>query len=316
MSESQPAPLSTASGNSPWSSFGWLLGGAAVLNFVAMPMVRMAEDGAGSDLNVVVVVAGLLGFWAAQLGLLSLWLVWGQGSYLRRLLIHWVAGAVLFLAWALGFAAAMASEMPGEILLNVARATACGLPAVCLAAQLPLWPLRIYFGWRVEQPGDAAAEDSQPLSIRNMLAGTLVTSVSLAALRFMPPDFVIDADFWIGWAITVAVVAGLSLVSLLPALAILLRMSQTASAATAWFGYAGLMLVATLAILSSFFGAGPPDAVFVGVAVTFFSFAGAVSLPLLIARARGLRLTFARDRQAGCQPLPAAPPSAEGPPSG
>ena len=281
---------------SPWRGVGWLLGGAALFNFMILLIARGVEG--GIDLAAIFFVSVGVGVYAAELGLATLCLVCGPGPFWQRLLIHWSVAFGLYIVWAIGFGVAFASVAPPGGVPQVWGAVLCGLPLVSLAAQLPLWPLRIYLGWRVEQPDhNPAAERTQSLSIRDLLAGTVVTSVSLAALRLMPEEFNRGAEFWLDWAIAFVSIMGISAISLLPAMVFLCRMRETAAGATAWFGYTGIMLIVTLVIISSLAGRSLPGEVFAAAAVIFYSFAGALSLPLFIARARGLRLTFPADRR-------------------
>jgi hypothetical protein len=189
----------------------------------------------------------------------------------------------------------------------------CGLPLISLAAQLLLWPFRIYFGWRIER--ESTAEKPQPLLIRDFLAGTLVTAISLAALRLLPEEFQRDADFGLAWGVGSLATAGISAASLLPAVIFVLRFKETAAAAGAWFGYAAGMWIAALAVVSMLSRSGPPERVVFFMIVTAGSFATAIFGVLFIARSRGYRLWFSGDsRQAATLPL-AAPPGAAAPPA-
>jgi hypothetical protein len=196
---------------------GVLLGGLALFNFLILPISRGFDGGRGSDAEVIFLVATAVGMYAAELGIMTLWLVWGPGPFLWRLAMHWTVGFALFAAWALGFAAAFGNQFgpPGGI-LEVWRVMLCGLPLVSLAAQLALWPFRIYFGWRIER--ESSPERPQPLLIRDFLAGTVVTAISLAGFRLLPEEFHRDADFGLAWGVGSLATVGISAASLLPAM--------------------------------------------------------------------------------------------------
>ena len=153
----------------PWSDagiVGLLLGGTALFNFMILPIVRGVESGR-NEAAMIFFVATAVGVYAGELALLTLGLVFGPGAFLPRLAVHWVVALGLYVAWALGFAAAIASEsVPAGGIPMVWRIALCGLPLVSLAAQLPLWPLRIYFGWRIEQADKSGARPATPLLIR------------------------------------------------------------------------------------------------------------------------------------------------------
>jgi hypothetical protein len=294
--------------------FGSLLVGAAAHNFLILPLIRAVESGPPFT-EILFLFATAAGVFSAQLGVASLWLVWGKGTFLWRLLIHWAAGFVLVLAWALGNAAAFPIAPRNDI--EEFGSIICALPIISLAAQIALWPLRVYFGWRVvcptptrestvnrvyfgwrvvRQSHTSESAPPQPLGIRDLLAGIVVTSLSLAALRLMPTDFQREPNYWLGWTIAFVVIAVISALSLLPAVSILLRTRKTGTAVFGWFGYVFFMWIVMLVVTSAFARSGPPDE-FVGwTFIGFGSFAAAVALPLLIARSRGYRLTFPRDR--------------------
>ena len=278
---------------------GVMVGAAVVFNFVILPMVRVAGE-SRAEPAIIFFVSLAIGVYAAELAILTLGLVWGPGSFLRRLLVHWAIVFGLYVAWALGFAAGFGSQTRATELPQIWGTMLCVLPLVSLAAQLPLWPLRIYFGWRIErQPVAPGPNAHSPLLIRDLMAGTVITSVSLASLRLMPAEARGDGNMlWIGGAIAFASVLGISVFSLLPASLFLLRLHSAAAAAGAWFGYTAVALVATLVVVSSLMGSGPPGEALAAFLVVFYSFAGALSLPLFIARARGYRLRFPRDSAA------------------
>jgi hypothetical protein len=297
---------------SPLAWFGFLVGAGALFNFLSLPIARGVESGGGDAIVFLGSIA--MGTYAAQLGIATLWLTFGPGPFYRRLLLHWAVGFVLFASWGLGFAAALGSDGPRieEVWSELLRGILCGLPLVSLAAQLPLWVMRIYGGWRIERLNGGELGVPQPLLIRDFLAGMVVTSASLAALRLFPQELSRDADFWVSWAIASVAVAGLSAFSLLPAIYFLLRLKEPAAGGLAWFGYTGAMLFALLIIAAMFSGDGPPGEV-MGVALfVLFTFAALLSVPLFKVRALGYRLVFPGDVRQESSPLTAAPPAAAG----
>ena len=292
------------------SLIGWLVAAAALFNFLILPFARVVGE-ARNEAAAIFLIATALGVFATEVGIATLWLVWGPGTFLWRLAMHWAAAFALFIAWAIGFAIAFGDGGPPGGIPQVWGIVLCGLLLVSLSAQAVLWPLRIYFGWRIERPPQAPA--AQPLAIRDFLAGTLVTSVTLAALRLLPQQISRDPDFWIVWGITALSSAGISAVSLLPAAVFLLRIREMAAAAGAWFTYAGAAWIATLLVVSSLAGSAPPGEAVLATLVVFGSFAAAMATPLLIARGRGYRLVFPGDLRQRATPPLAAPPGAAGP---
>jgi hypothetical protein len=255
------------------------------------------------------VVAVMGGFVTAQVGLLTLWLVWAPVPFWLRQLLHWNVAGGLFLAGVVGAAvAAPYSADQGRWFTDVLIAT-CILPAISLACQLPHWPLRIYAGWRVARPARVAADESpprrQPLGIGHMLAGTLVAAVSIAGLRTaMTLDQQrtgqsIESTFWIVWCWMVAILSLASALTLVPALVLMLRPKSAWQASLLWLAYvlvpcSGLSLVGFLLSNSNdpFNIAGPLTGAFATACV---SFATALGFPLLLVRLAGWRLVFAGD---------------------
>ena len=94
---------------SPLGGLGWLLALACTFNFFVFPCLRAIEGGNDA---IVFLGGAAVGMFPAQLGALTLWLVWGPGPFLRRLAIHWLGGLALFAAWALGMAIAFGADAP------------------------------------------------------------------------------------------------------------------------------------------------------------------------------------------------------------
>jgi hypothetical protein len=274
----------------------WLIGFAAVFNFFFCPVIVGAERS-----EVVWLIAAIgVGVLAGEFGLATWWLVWGPGSFARRLLIHWGVASGLFVPWALGLGLVMAAHRDAQMIPKTVVASLCSLPILSLAAQIPLWPLRTYLGWRIERQlvrGDAS-DTSQSLTIRDILWATVATSVSLASLRL---NFLLtetyEPQFWASWGLAVAVVAVISALSLLPAAVIAFRIQETFAAAAALAGYALLAWIATCVIVAAVSqGSAPPEG-YIAILFCVGSFAATLALPLLILASRGYRLTFAGERQ-------------------
>jgi hypothetical protein len=276
-----------------------LVVGVAVFNVVSFPLLRgTAGPGGGS----IMLVGLVLGVFPAQLGALTLWLVFGSGPFLLRLAVHWGVTIGLFAAWALGCAAALA-DGPGRELPMMLTAIGCGLPVVSLAAQLPLWPLRTHLGWRVELPADAGGsrvDGGEPLTIRDILLGTVVTALAVAALRVYPHLWPGQAEYrdsyWIAWAIGAGAVVLISVVALVPALTMLLLIRDTAGGTMAWLGYVAAAGFITLVAIGLVAGMGPPPEAVAGLVCVFTSFALTLGLPLWIVRAHGWRLVVGAER--------------------
>jgi hypothetical protein len=272
-----------------------LIAVAGLVNFLFVPVLRGAERSEGAWL-VAALGAGVL---AGELGLATLWLVWGPGSFGRRLVVHWSVGGALYVCWGLGLVASFAGSSPPPDLPEMLVTILLALPIVSLAVQLPLWPLRTHFGWRIER---SWADHSQPqsLSIRDLILATVVTSVSLACLRLMPTALASPAEvYWSVWGIAVAISAVASTLSLLPATVIVFRTRETAAAVITVITLAAYTAVAWIAtcVLGTLFGGPAPAEIYIAILVCYGGFASTVGLPLLILRGDGYALTFASERK-------------------
>ena len=312
---SDPSDFVPDPDNSLLGGFGPLAVGAGVLNFLAFPLLRASAGDEGGAVLGAVTSGVILG----EVGSLTLWLVFGPGELALRLLVHWTVAFCLFLALGVGFvvAAADGGGFPGEAL----GAAVCSLPMISLAAQLPLWPLRTHFGWRVERRAASADENgSQALSIRDLFFGTVVTAVSLACLRLTPHRVDVGPMFWLAWCIGVASVAGISAVSLIPALLFVLRSKETTGVSSLCI-YTGLAACVAMAILTASTGGPIPVEVFFIFGLAICAFATALAVPLLMVRSRGYRLTFPSDRRQvaaatlAAESATAIPPAAGGHPA-
>ena len=292
---SDPPDFVPGPDNSFLGGFGPLVLGAGVLNFLTLPLMRAsAGDAVGAMLGAV--TSGVI---FSEGGILTLWLVWGPGDLIRRLVMHWFVACGLFLAWGTGFLVAVADGPGGGFVAEVLGTAVCSLPLISLAAQLPLWPLRTHFGWRVERPAHAGDDHrSQALSIRDLLLGTVVTAVTLGCARLTPLRLEAATVFWLRWSIIALAITVISAVSLIPALLFLLRSKERTTAVGSLCVYAGLAALVVFAfVAASTGGRSIPVEAFLVMGLAICSYIGGLAIPLLMVRGRGYRLTFPRDRR-------------------
>jgi hypothetical protein len=234
----------------------------------------------------------MLGVLPGQIGALASWLVWGQGRFLRRLAIHWASALALWLSAIMG---CFVGASPPREAANGIIATICLLPLVSLIVQAPLWPLRIYLGWKVERPDQLRSGREHALSIGDILAGTAVTALSLGLLRAWPHvDFGVNIP-WTAFAIVGICILGASLFGLLPVLVVVLRCRK---ASTALAGYAALALFSLVVMIFAVGSRGVRVeevlVVVVVMVVPVCSFAVTLAAPWLVYRAAGYRLVWSR----------------------
>src|SRR5438132_790891 len=104
------------------------------------------------------------------------------------------------------------------------RAARPGLMPMMLAVAMysPLWFFRVYLGWRLWR-ADSRELSPRPLSIRDYMVGNSVVAASLMLARIAPQPDWINPLFWRTWAIVFACVAGVSLISVIPAMLLMFR---------------------------------------------------------------------------------------------
>jgi hypothetical protein len=203
----------------------------ALVNLAMYPFLDRASWSL-VPLRVMVAAGILLGIIASQIGALSAALVFGGRGFLLRLIGMWGVGLFLFACWAAGVLYTDGlrghRSWPWELFGDVGLA----LPLISLAIQAPLWMLKLHFGWRIELPAESLpAGRRQPYSIRDILLGTLVTALSITAVRFVVDSRQdLDEGFWAVWGIGAAFFAGASLLVLVPLLALTLRINRPAVA--------------------------------------------------------------------------------------
>lgn len=261
--------------------------GCGLVNFLFLPIIDQWQP------EPVFLIGVVMGVFAGEIAGASIWLVWSEAAFWARLFVHWLLGYGLAICFLLGVTIAEPRDVD-----DVARVLFCGLPLVALAVQIPLWALRIYFGWQIT--GGNAQDDgpSRALSISDILSGTTVAALSVAAARFVVRNpSPLDPDVGIVWAIVVSSVAGISLISIPPAIFLILRLNRPGVGCALLLGYAIIAAVATLTVLVVLNpNSPPPSEIYVAFPVMFCTYAGMLYGVLMLARSWGLALRFAGDR--------------------
>src|SRR5262245_7727914 len=155
------------------------------------------------QLPVILICFAVIG---TQAAVLSVWLVWGEGPFLWRLLIHWGLAAVSCWVWIAG----LATVARGTDLIDGHCIAALSLAIVAAAVQAPLWIVRQVFAWRLAREGTAAAAAREtPSTIGNLMLATTVAAVAAAFARLVPST-VSQSEFAAGWALAIGWLTGIS----------------------------------------------------------------------------------------------------------
>jgi hypothetical protein len=228
--EIPPIPHEAPSHNQflfPWFAAG--LGGSCCFNFLVGTMVGPSEP--------ILLMAALFAAVLAQLALQSTWIVWSPRPLWQRQLVGVIAGWMLLGAFLVG-------------LPELVRAFLCSVPLVMVSAQIPLWALRTYLGWRILSVDEPVSID-RPLTIGDMIAATVVVAIAFGFIRLASDDAEFYAIAWIGWLIAVPSIGAASLASLPPLLFLVLRdRAWPLGGFFAWCGYATLILTVCAIVIS------------------------------------------------------------------
>jgi hypothetical protein len=272
----------------------WLLLGILGVSLAADLLVVPLMDVFNSRDWGAVWVYACAGVIVAQGGILTVWLTWGAENYWFRLLAHWSLAGICLATWLVGVLGAEGEGDFWEALQVVGPA----LPLISLSAQAPLWVMRYCFGWSLvrNEPSPATA---RPLSIGDLLIATWIAGLSLAAARWVDGGRSLNAEFWGGWAIAVAIATGFSIVALLPAASWLLGMRQAYVAAA----LTGIYAIGALAVVWAVFvfivwGPRPSAWDLTGFSIVVLTFAATLSIAAIAARGLGYVLKFGLRREA------------------
>lgn len=277
-----------------------LAAACALVDFSLGPLFEWLRTSGAKGIEVAYFF-GLLGCTLAQGNLLAAWLVWSEGPFLRRLGWHWVAAAVLFLAWTLGLALA---ALPKEAQI-VWLAIGLVVPVVSLAAQFPLWATRQWLGWRITLRAAELETSSQerPLTIRGLMGAMVIVGVSLTlarvVARLLPvPVEPREKEFWAAWIVGFSAATGISTIGMLPAGRMLLGMQRFRSALV-WSGaYAAslisLIWIARELMIRYALNGGPPVIGCAMLSSLMLGYAATLVVAGSVARALGYRLVRGR----------------------
>ena len=253
-----------------------------IVNFSVIPLMELIDDES-------FIVVACMGVMLAEGFVLAAYLVWGSGQFWQRFVFHWTAALVLGTIWLLG---AIVGAGGDSFIRDVLENVPVSLPLASLAIQLPLWIARLYFGWRLV---DECADPSpaRPLAIRDLMLGTLVVAVSLAAARLAEGMLHENSDGWLFWAIVGPSLAGISLVSVLPVAVWLLRLRDLSIGLICIPIQTMFAILVTVIIVAISEPRLRLEEVLI-VATIIVSFAATLSLAALAARAAGFRLVTGR----------------------
>jgi hypothetical protein len=215
----------------------------AVCGFLNLSLAPVVENFDMPVVLIAVAYAALLSQLAAQ----SLWIVWSERPLWQRLVAGTLAGQMLLACFLAGIW--MSEPRPSDF-AEMVRVAVCSLPLVMLCVQAPLWALRIYTRWRIVPMHETNLLPERPLAIGDIIAATSVVALALALVRLASSDPEFYEEAWLGWTIAAPSIAGVSLLSLPPAMYLVLVRRWPFVGLLVWLGIATLVVVIALAVVA------------------------------------------------------------------
>jgi hypothetical protein len=207
----------------------------------------------------------LMGTIAGQGGLLAIWAVLGPQRWIVRLPATFLAALALFGALMLGFA----TSYPGPAEWDEMAESLLMMPIVLLAAQFPLWIVRLVLGCRIVPARAESAQSAKGLrqfGMEHLLGATAIVALALGLASLGLRDSSvgqIDLEVWAFLAVACLLVAVWSMFSTLPCLWAAWVAKNKAGAAWALAAYTVVMTMLLIVIVSTVTGEAPPaEAVF------------------------------------------------------
>jgi hypothetical protein len=269
---------------------------------VVFPVLAIAAAG---NFFVVAVVetaprAGLpIFFWAgavgAQVGLQASWIALWAGKLWVRVLAASAVGIGLFAAFALGLTTLARGMQPPAAFFDFIKTTLLCSPLISLAAQVPLWLVRIGFQWRIIRVNSQSeVPQESPLAIRDIMAATGAVAFVFAAARYGKPSIVSsEVEFFIPVLISGTIAVILSATTTLPLVFAALKAKDVVHGLMFTVAIHALIGVVMGIIGMAVFGF--PDGEFLWfLFLSDFGFLGSQFAVLLLVRNQGYRIVSGR----------------------
>jgi hypothetical protein len=206
-------------------------------------------------------------------------LVFAPGRFIQRVALYWGAVTLLGVCWLIGIGV-IPVRLPDRL---TGEDFALSMPLAALVFQAPLWLLRVCFGWRWQQEGDALANSGVHWSLKDLLAATALIALSLSLARLV--EF--DQGFWSPWVGFSKYAFFLSLLTVGPAMVLTLR---------GWsWRFGALVILVCVTLVGGFYivireGLGRHPLFYLFSLLPLLSFTTGLLFATLVARLLGYRL--------------------------
>jgi hypothetical protein len=241
----------------------------AVVDLFAPLVVRRGESAA--------TVGFVLGAAGGQLGVLTVWAVFGPERLFRRWTQALLAAAFLFSLLLVGFFISSPRGGPDAEVFSALLM----LPAVFLAAQTPLWILRLVTGWEIVPRGaqESPSAASRQFGLQHLLGATTVVgaTLALAKIGFFATGAQSDSRTAMAWLVLAirCLVAGLwNGLLTTPCLCATMVVKDQKRGCLVVAGYVVVLSIAVPLVVSAVFGSAPPQEPF----LAFLCFHGTAAL--------------------------------------
>lgn len=245
----------------------WLFFGCLAFFFVGNGVTALLMSGLWPNRAIrLALYPACLGMIGGQVAIHGVWFVFARLPWPWRILAG-AASAILL------FGAYLAPSFLPDGDIDYLAATLLCLPLFLLAAQTPLWIMRIWFRWRIAHRDDAASGRYEPMGIGALLLAMAAVASALAAARLSRSIGSSRGNGSIGWLVVGAlVIVAVSTATVLPAVLAGLR-ARRLPLALAFAFAADVGVVAVYVPLGVILGGGPLEwEVIVVVPVTVHGF--------------------------------------------
>jgi hypothetical protein len=238
-----------------------------------------------------------MGMIGGQAAVHSIWCVFARLHWAKRLLAGATSAIMLFGGLLAGSRFLGGRIRHGDV-ADLAAPLLC-LPLFLLAAQTPLWIMRMWFRWRIAHRDDAASGHVEPLRIGGLLLAMALIAMALSAVRASQSLTAPSGNHNIaGLVVAALVVMVITAITVLPAVLAGLHARRVPLALGLVFAVDVTVVVGYVALRVALWGGRLDWDVFVQVLVQVPVLAGsffvALTAPLLIARRLGYRLLWGR----------------------
>lgn len=278
---------------SPRNGAIWLFLGCgaffAVANGMVFPMMSFSDP---SEMLGLCFIAFWYAAFGAQMALHAVWCVFVPLHWIKRFLVGATSALVLYAVLAVAFACYFVhlGFMGTEDWLILVIGLFC-LPLLLLAAQAPLWIMRIWFRWRIVHRDDGPSTPFQSLRIRDLMIATAVIAMALTAAQ-ISQSFNGDGNI-VGMTIAALVVLAISAITVLPTVLATLRSRRLLLAMSVVLSLDIAVVLCYMAILALFFDAPVTTwETYVGTPIITVGYFVISTSPMLIARKLGYRLLW------------------------